>query len=142
MALFFDKRVVVGFRGQLERSRLRQELQRQTEEQVRARVAASSGLSKEDVQREVDSQLAELRSRLAKSESRFPEEAKLEKVASINDALLSERIDQLAKHVEALEKRILSKWDIALPVSTIIAGIAFVVGATYAVLKVFEGTAP
>jgi len=132
---------VVGFRGQLERSRFRQELLRRIEEQVLARVAASSGLSKEDGQRELDSLRAELQSRLAKFESHFPEEAKLEKVASINDALLSERINQLAKQVEALEKRILSKWDVALIVSTIIAGISFVVGGTYAVLKVVGGTA-
>ena len=112
------------------------ELLKRIEEQVLSRLAASSGLTTENVQKEIDDHLAELREGLAKIESRFPEEAKLEKIASINDALLSERIDQLAKQVENLEQRVLSKWDVALTVSTIIAGIAFVVGATYAVLKI------
>ena len=119
-----------------------QELLKRIEEQVLARVAASSGLTKEDVQREVDGQLVELQDRLAKIEGRFPEEARLEKFASINDALLSERIDQLAKQVEALEKRVLSKWDVALTVSSIIAGIAFVVGIAYAVFKALGATTP
>ena len=118
------------------------ELAQQILGQLRARLAASPTLSKEDARQEFDSQLDEVRTRLAEVESRFPKEAKLEKVTSMNDALLSERIDQLAKQVEALEKRILSKWDIALTVSTIIVGIAFVVMATYAVLKAFGGTAP
>ena len=42
----------------------------------------------------------------------------------------------ITKHVENLEKRVLTKWDVALTVSTIIAGISFVVGATYSVLKI------
>ncbi len=118
------------------------ELARQIHKQILARLAASHTLSKEDVRQEFDSQLAEVQTRLAEVESRFPKEAKLEKVTSMNDALLSNRIDQLAKQVDAQEKRILSKWDVALTVSTIIAGIAFVVAATYTVLKVVGGTAP
>ena len=114
------------------------ELLRSIEEQVVSRIATSSGLAKEDAQKEIDNQLSQLQDRFAKIESRFPEEAKLEKIASINDALLSERIDQLAKQVEGLEKRILSKWDVALTVSTMIAGIAFVVAATYGVLKIVD----
>lgn len=84
---------------------------------------------------EICSQLKQLQEQLSKVECCIPEEAKREEIASINKVLLAERIDQLAKQVENLEKRILSKWDVALTVSTIIAGIAFVVVATYAVMK-------
>ena len=117
------------------------ELINRMKEQVFARVAASPEISKDKIREEIHRQSAELQSRIAKIEARFPEEAKLEKIASINDALLSERIDQLSQQVKNLEKRLLSKWDVALTVSTIIAGIAFVVAATYGVMEVI-GNAP
>lgn len=111
------------------------------ERQILSRMATSPGTTKETVKQEVYRQFSELQERIMNIESRFPEEAKLEKIASINDALLSERIDQLSQQVENLEKRTLTKWDVALTVSTIIAGIVFVVGVTYAVMK-FVGNAP
>jgi hypothetical protein len=112
------------------------ELVRRMEEQILAQVQSSPRVSPEDVQKEVESQLAEVQERIEKIENRFPDEAKLDKVASINDALLSERIDQLSKQVENLENKMLSHWDVALVVSAIIAAIIAVVGATYGVLKV------
>jgi hypothetical protein len=111
------------------------ELVQRIEQQILARMATLPGVTQEEIQKEVHSQLCVLQERISKIESRFPEEAKLEKIASINDALLSERIDQLAKQVENLERRILSKCDVALIVSTIILGITFIVGATYAVMQ-------
>jgi type II secretory pathway pseudopilin PulG len=117
------------------------ELMARIEEQILAKMAASPPMTKEEVRHEVRRQFSELQARILKIESRFPEEAKLDKISSINDALLSERIDQLSQQVNNLEERILSKWDVALTVSTIIAGIALVVGATYAVMK-FIGKAP
>ncbi len=117
------------------------ELIRSIEQQIASRVTTLPGLSKEEVRREIDQQLDEFQERLSKIESRFPEDSKLEKIASINDALLSERIDQLSKQVENLEKRVLTKWDVALTVSTIIVGIAFVVGATYTIMK-YVGEVP
>ena len=110
------------------------------EQQIASRVAASPELSKEEVKNEIATHLGEVQERLSKIESRFPEESRLEKISSINDALLSERIDQLAKQVENLEKKTLTKWDVALTVSTIIAGIAFVVGATYLIIKYLGNT--
>jgi hypothetical protein len=79
--------------------------------------------------------MGEVSERIKKIEGRFPEEAQIEKIASINDALLAERIDQLSKQVQALELRTLSKWDVALTVGLIISGIIVVVGATYGVFK-------
>lgn len=76
---------------------------------------------------EIYSRLNQFQEQLSKVESCISGEAR------------HEEIDQLAKQVENLEKRILSKWEVALTVGTIIAGIAFVVVATYAVMK-FIGT--
>jgi len=72
---------------------------------------------------------------MAKIEQRFPPEAQLEKIASINDAILSERIEQLMKQIELLESRILSKWDVAVTVSTVIGGVFAIVAATYGVIS-------
>jgi len=112
------------------------ELAKRMQEQILAQVQSSPRVSREDIQKEVESQLGEVQARIEKIENRFPDEAKLDKVASINDALISERIDQLSKQVENLDNKILSRWDVALVVSSIIAAIIAVVGATYGVLKV------
>lgn len=111
------------------------DLAKRMEQQVLARVQSSPGVPREEIQKEVEVQLTEVQARIEKIENRFPEEAKLDKVASINDALLSERIDQLSKQVENLENKILSHWDVAVVVSAIIVGIIAIVGATYGVLK-------
>jgi hypothetical protein len=111
------------------------ELVKRMEEQVLARVQSSPGVSRQEVQKEVKAQVAEIQDRIVKIENRFPDEAKLDKVASINDALLSERIDQLSKQVENLENKMLSHWDVAVVVGGIITGIIAIVGATYGVLK-------
>jgi len=87
------------------------------------------------MQKEIQRQMAEVTDRVKRIEDRFPPEAQIEKVASINDALLAERIDQLSKQIQAIESRILSKWDVALTASAIITGLMVIVGATYAVLK-------
>lgn len=112
------------------------ELVKRMEEQILARVQSSPRVSREEVQKEVEVQLSEVQKRIQKIEDRFPEEAKIEKIASINDALLSERIDQLSKQVENIENKMLSHWDVALVVSAIIAAIIAIVGGTYGVLKV------
>lgn len=112
------------------------DLVKRMEEQVFARVNSSPGFSRQEIQNEVKVQMAEIQDRIKKIENRFPDEAKLDKVASINDALLSERIDQLSKQVENIENKMLSHWDVAAVVGGIITGIIAIVGATYGVLKV------
>ena len=85
--------------------------------------------------------MAGVKKRIKKIEDRFPEESQIEKIASINDALLAERIEQLSKQVQSIEARILSKWDVALTVGVIISGIIAVIVMTYGILKAF-GKAP
>ena len=54
----------------------------------------------------------------------------------IEDALLTEFLQQLAKQVGNLEQRVLSQRDVAMIVVTILGGVVGVVGATFGVLKV------
>ena len=112
------------------------ELLNRIEEQILSRLASSPSLTKEDVQNEIDDQLSELREALTRIQSRLPKEGTVDQTANINAALLSERIDQLAKQVENLDKRTLSKWDVALTVGTVITGIVLVVGTTYTVTQI------
>lgn len=105
------------------------------EKEILERISDAPGLSKEQVRMEIDKKLSELRSRLETIESRFPNEAVIDKISSINDALLAERLDNLGKRIDAIEKKQLSKWDVAIVVSMVVAGIFSVVGATYGVIN-------
>jgi len=111
------------------------ELLKDIERTIVARVESLPLASRDEMQKEIEGQMHEVSDRIKKIEDRFPEESQIEKIASINDALLAERIDQLSKQVQALESRTLSKWDVAVTVGAIISGMIIVVGATYGVLK-------
>tara|TARA_B100000508_G_C11432154_1_gene264006 strand:+ start:439 stop:951 length:513 start_codon:yes stop_codon:yes gene_type:complete len=115
------------------------ELIARAQEQIADRIASRPGGDLVQVKEELTNELVEFRDRIAKIEGRFPPDADLDKVASINDALLSERIDQLTKRLEGVEARILSKWDVALVVSAILGGISAVVAATVAVVRFLGG---
>lgn len=117
------------------------ELFARMEQQILARVQSSVSVPREQIQKEIRRQIADVEDCIRKIEGRFPEEAKIEKIASINDVLLTARIDQLSEQLKHIEERILSKWDVAVVVGLIIAGIIAIVGATYAVLKA-TGTIP
>jgi len=95
------------------------------------------GLNKDQVRGEVEKRVTEIRERLEKIETRFPDASSIDKISSINDALFAERIDQLEKRLEGIESSLLSKWDVATIVSVVLSGIFMVVGATYGALKAF-----
>lgn len=110
------------------------DLVRQIEDQAAQRLSADPAKTVEVVRDEITSELGEVRERIKRIEDRFPDESEIEKNSLINDALLAERIDQLVKRLDALETRVLSKWDVAKVVSGILAGISAVVAATYSVI--------
>lgn len=116
-------------------------LLKEVEQGIVEGVSEHEGLSREQVRSEVEGRMSEVRERLENIEKRFPDDATIDKIASINDALFAQRIEQLSARIDKLEEKLLTKWDVALIVSVVAAGIFAVVGATYAVLKVF-GQAP
>lgn len=85
-------------------------------------------LSRESItvpsQSDIDEQLAPLRERLAEIERRFPGEATLEKVASVNDAILATSLENLAASVARLEKSALTKWDVVTVNFMVLAALA------------------
>lgn len=112
-------------------------LLKEVEQGIVEGVSEGVSLSREQVRTEVEDKMAEVRGRLEAIEMRFPGDATIDKIASINDALFAQRIEQLTTRIEKLEEKLLTKWDVALTVSIVAAGIFAVVSATYAVLKVF-----
>lgn len=87
----------------------------------------------ESLKTEVQELKEAFQARLERIEQRFPEEATLEKIASINDAILATKIEQVEKSLEELSNRMLSKWDVAAIVFAVIAAVGGVAGAIIAV---------
>lgn len=115
---------------------LTDQLLREIEEEV-AKRASSSGASKEEIRSQIDAHLDDVKSRLQAIEERFPDQSDIDKISSINDALFAERIEQISSRIERLENQQLTKWDVAITVSLVVAGIFCIVGATYGVLQAF-----
>ncbi|MEH8019578.1 hypothetical protein MN202_20270 [Rheinheimera muenzenbergensis] len=111
------------------------ELLAKIEEGIVSKISSQGEISHDDVKAEVGRAVQEINSRLEKIEARFPDKSSIDKIASINDALFAERLEQLSSRITEMEKKQLSKWDVALVVSMIVAAIFTVVGTTYAVLK-------
>lgn len=105
------------------------------ENRIMNKLEMKSHMTEERIRIDTDNYLNDLIERVENIERRFPDESKIEKIASINDALLSERIDQLKEQFDRLDGKLLTKWDIAVIVSTIIGGISAIVAMTYGFLK-------
>ena len=67
----------------------------QLENRILAKLQEHPNSNDEVIKAEIRDDLKEFKMRIENIEKRFPDESKIEKIASINDALLSERIDQL-----------------------------------------------
>jgi hypothetical protein len=89
--------------------------------------------SRAEIRREVEAAITALQGRLEQIEQRFPEEATLEKIATVNDAILATKIEQLEKSIENLESKLLTKWDVATIVFAVFAAIGGVAGVIFAV---------
>ncbi|MCK4501225.1 hypothetical protein KAU11_12060 [Candidatus Babeliales bacterium] len=89
----------------------------------------------DSIKREVEDRTTVLKERLENIEKKFPEESTLEKVASVNDAILGTKIEELQRSIERIESKLFSKWDIAKIVFTIIGSLGALVGLTITVIK-------
>lgn len=83
-----------------------------------------------------------LKRRLAEVEARFPDQSTIDKVASVNDAILATKVEHLEAEVKRLETRIddmPTKWDIATIVFAVIASLGVLVGAGITVIRWISG---
>ena len=61
----------------------------------------------------IEQRVEAVKRRIDEIETRFPAEATLDKVASINDAILATKIEALSAEVERLQSNLITKWDVA-----------------------------
>lgn len=92
-------------------------------------------LQKDSIQKEVEDRTSTLKERLESIEKRFPEESTLDKIASVNDAILGTKVEEIQKSIEMLESKLITKWDVAKIVFTIIGSLGALVGLTITIIK-------
>lgn len=104
------------------------------EDIVAVRLASSAGIEKKNIHKEIEKQMVEIRDRVSLTEAHFPANANFERTFSINDTLLSEKIDQLALRLDAIEERNMTKLEISIIVAEVVSIIAFLGSISYAII--------
>lgn len=83
------------------------------------------------VKDEVERAVASFQMRVEKIEERFPDATEIDKIASINDAVLATKIETIQRQIEKIEKRLdddlVTKWQVALIVFAILSAVGGVV---------------
>lgn len=92
---------------------------------------------------EVERAVSALEERLHAVEKRFPDSATIDKISSVNDAIMATKLEELQRSLERIEKRFdaekVSKWDVATIVFTIIGSIGAVIGIVFGIIKFVQG---
>ena len=91
-------------------------------------IRSSPAVSKPEVEKEVERQVALVRAKIEQIEARLPAEAVLDKVASVNDAILATRLEALDASIRELKDKLLTKWDVVVIVFGIIGGLGGMIG--------------
>ena len=94
--------------------------------------------SVEAVRLEARELVGELRARLTQIEERFPNQTTLEKIASVNEAIIGTQLEHLTDAIKRLEDKQLTKWDVATIVLQVIAALGALVGLSLAILNYFK----
>ena len=94
--------------------------------------------TEEQIEAKIAEKLTEIKERVEQIESRFPKEATIDKIASVNDALLATQIESLTEAVTRIEQKILTKWDVAKIVFEILAGFGVLMGLLLAVIQLLK----
>ena len=94
----------------------------------------------EEIKKQVEERTEVLKQRLETIEKRFPKESTLEKIASVNDAILGTKVEELQRAIERIESKLLTKWDVAKIVFTIVGALGALIGVALAIIKYATGT--
>lgn len=100
---------------------------------ARFRVRGSTG--DPDLEAEVEEAMRDLNERIKAVEDRFPDSSTIDKVASVNDAVLATKLELVEKEVERLRGDTLTRWDVALVVFSIIGAMGVVLGMVVGALN-------
>jgi len=91
--------------------------------------------TKRDVEKIVNEKVIELKKRIDAIEARFPEEATIEKIASINDAIMVTKLESMSDSIHAIQDQMLTKWDIVKIVFAILAALGVIVAIIFGTLN-------
>jgi hypothetical protein len=110
--------------------------------EISASSTASSPISspsfpKHEIQKEIDTRVESLKERIEEIENRFPEQSTIDKIASVNDAILATQIENLEKTLKKLEEKLLTRWDVVKIVFQIIAALSALIGVILALITYF-----
>ncbi len=90
--------------------------------------------TKADIEEQVNEKVNELKKRIEAIEARFPPEAKLEKIASVNDAILATQLEAMSDSIKAIQDKMLTKWDVAKVVFAILGSLGAIVAIIFGIL--------
>lgn len=96
-------------------------------------------LSKAEIDAEVNKKFEEIKKRVEGIEKRFPKETTLEKIASVNDAILATNLEALSESIKRIEDRMLTKWDVVKILFQILAALGVLTTLIFAALKYLTG---
>jgi len=98
----------------------------------------STPISETEIDAKVKEKFDEIKNRVEEIEKRFPKESTIEKIASVNDAILATNIESLTESLKRIEDKMLTKWDVVKIVFEVIAVIGLIVGLVFAILEYFR----
>lgn len=91
--------------------------------------------TKPEIEEQVNLKVDDLKKRLEAIEARFPQEATLEKLASVNDAILATKLETLADSIKTIQDKMLTKWDVAKIVFAIFSILGILVGLIFGIIN-------
>lgn len=100
-----------------------------------SKIELTPQVTQDQIKSEIESKTKELADRIEKIEKRIPSEATIDKVASVNDAILATHIETLSESIKRLEERVLTKWDVAKIVFTIIGALGALISLVLTIIK-------
>jgi len=92
------------------------------------------------INEEVSQHTAALRKRLEAIEKRFPEKDSIDKIASVNDAILATRMEAIEESIRRIEKSLISRWDVAKIVFAIIGVLGVISSIIFGIISLLQSS--
>ncbi len=97
-----------------------------------------SKIEQPEIEKQVEERVLPLKKRIEEIERRFPPESTIEKIASINEAVLATRLDSLTEAIEKIEIKLLTKWDVAVVVLEIVGGLGVIIAIIFGIINLLQ----
>lgn len=92
---------------------------------------------KSEIEEMASKDFKDITERIEKMEEKFPKDGELDKYASINETILTMKLQELSSQVKRLEENQMSKWDIVVTVFYVLGGLSAIVGGVVGLIKFF-----